>query len=344
MFNPLSTVVRPISVERPDLASLAEAANILNRGGLVAFPTETVYGLGANALDAAAVERIFLAKGRPANNPVIVHVADTAAARELTSAWPADADKLAAAFWPGPLTLVLPKRGAIPDIVTAGGSTVGVRVPAHPVALALLRAAQIPLAAPSANRSMQISPTTSQHVLSGLDGRIEMVLDAGPTSGGLESTVLDLTADPPRLLRPGLVTTVELQQVMGPIATSAGATPTAAEPLRSPGLLERHYAPKAQLICSASASDVSVKELLDGVNQVGWLRLSYHGAVSTEPASSLRIVEMPADAALYSRHLYAALHDLDDAGVQWIVVDLPPATDEWLAVHDRLRRASAQKR
>src|SRR5262249_54199520 len=153
------------------------------------------------ALDAAAVEKIFLAKGRPANNPVIVHVADAVGARQLTAIWPEIAEQLAAAFWPGPLTLVLPKRDSVPSVVTAGGPTVGLRVPGHPVALALLQATQIPLAAPSANRSMRVSPTTAQHVLAGLAGRVEMVLDAGPTSGGLESTVLDLTTTPPRLLR-----------------------------------------------------------------------------------------------------------------------------------------------
>jgi L-threonylcarbamoyladenylate synthase len=341
MVNPLPTIVRRVSPEKPDDAAIAEAAEILRRGGLVAFPTETVYGLGANALNAAAVERIFLAKGRPANNPVIVHVADAAAARELTSTWPSTAEKLAAAFWPGPLTLVLPKRDAIPDIVTAGGPTVGIRVPAHPVALALLQSVQLPLAAPSANRSLQVSPTTAQHALSGLGGRVELIIDAGPTSGGLESTVLDLTVDPPRLLRPGLVTTTQLEAVIGPIASAASQMPATKVPLRSPGQLERHYAPRARLIGCTIASEARVKELLDGVNQVGWLRLTPGGTVSNErPDSGLRIVEMPRDAAQYSRRLYSALHDLDDAGVQWIVVDLPPVTDEWLAVHDRLRRAS----
>jgi L-threonylcarbamoyladenylate synthase len=342
MVNPLPTIVRHVALELPDDAAIAEAAEILQSGGLVAFPTETVYGLGANALDAAAVERIFLAKGRPSNNPVIVHVADAADARELTSAWPVEAEKLAAAFWPGPLTLVLPKRDTIPDIITAGGSTVGVRVPAHPVALALLRAAQIPLAAPSANRSMQVSPTTAQHVLSSLNGRIEMVLDAGPTSGGLESTVLDLTVDPPRILRPGLVTIAQLQVAIGPIASVTEAKVATAEPLRSPGQLERHYAPKAWLICCADSPEVLVNKLLGDVKKVGWLRLTQYGKLPTKPADGrLQIIEMPADAAQYSHRLYAALHELDDAGVESIVVDLPPATDEWLAVHDRLRRASS---
>src|SRR5437660_12869477 len=176
-------------------AAIAEAAAVLRRGGLVAFPTETVYGLGGNALDPAAVARIFAAKGRPATNPVIVHVADAAGVPLVAAAWPDPAARLAARFWPGPLTLVLPRRPEVPDVVTAAGPTVAVRVPAHPVARALLRAAGVPVAAPSANRSSELSPTTAEHVLRGLGGRIDLILDAGPCPGGIESTVLDLTSD-----------------------------------------------------------------------------------------------------------------------------------------------------
>lgn len=350
MFNPLPTIIRPVSAQNPETGILAEAAEVLRRGGLVVFPTETVYGLGANSLDSAAVGRIFLAKGRPANNPVIVHVANRAAARELTTEWPATAEKLAVAFWPGPLTLVLPKRESIPSIVTAGGSTVGVRVPAHPVALALLKAAQIPLAAPSANRSMQVSPTTAQHVLAGLDGRVEMILDAGPTSGGLESTVLDLTVDPPRLLRPGLITALQLQAVVGAVAvaakfgdarTEANSAAKHAAPFKSPGLLERHYAPRAKLLCCAGTSADLIEKLLSEVNRVGWLRLSGEEASPQIPGDRVKTIAMPLDAAAYAQRLYAALHELDDAGVDCIVADFPPANDEWMAVRDRLQRASA---
>src|SRR5438270_2167933 len=183
----MPTEVLPVSAEAPAADVIARAARVLRAGGLVAFPTETVYGLGANALDAVAVARIFAAKGRPANNPLIVHVAAIDAARDLTAAWPESAARLAERFWPGPLTLVLPRAGRVPDIVTASGPTVAVRVPAHPVALALLRAAALPIAAPSANRSTSLSPTTAEHVRRGLDGRIDLLLDAGPTAGGLES-------------------------------------------------------------------------------------------------------------------------------------------------------------
>src|SRR5579864_4916197 len=192
--------VLTVDPQAPDAAAIAEAAALLRAGGLVAFPTETVYGLAANALSADAVSRIFAAKGRPAGNPVIVHVADAAGARALVDDWPAAAERLAERFWPGPLTLVLPRSRQVPDLVTAGGSTVGVRVPAHPVALALLHACGLPLAAPSANRSTRLSPTRAAHVLGDLGDRIDLLLDGGATPGGLESTVLDLTAAPPRLL------------------------------------------------------------------------------------------------------------------------------------------------
>ena len=243
---------------QPDAASIALAADILRGGGLVAFPTETVYGLGADACDERAVARIYAAKGRPPTNPIIVHTHDGSSARALTTAWPPQADALAKRFWPGPLTLVLPKSHAIPAIVTAGGPTVAVRVPAHPVALALLRAAGIPLAAPSANRSFALSPTRCEHVLRDLDGRVDLVIDGGPTPGGIESTVLDVTDSPACILRPGLVSRADIEAVIGRIEYAA--TPAAGrhggeapamdavghEPLCSPGMLARHYAPRGR--------------------------------------------------------------------------------------------------
>ncbi len=204
-MSQISTRVLRLDPARIDQTAIAEAAAILHSGGLVAFPTETVYGLGASALDADAVARIYAAKARPSCNPIIVHVPDVTAARGLTTSWPEAAERLAARFWPGPLTLVLPRSQAIPDIVTGGGPNVGLRVPAQPIAQALLQAANLPVAAPSANLATYISPTTAQHVLRGLGGRIDCLLDGGPTSAGIESTVLDLTTDPPRVLRPGPV-------------------------------------------------------------------------------------------------------------------------------------------
>jgi L-threonylcarbamoyladenylate synthase len=340
MFNPRKTIVRQVSPEKPDSEIISEAAAVLHRGGLVAFPTETVYGLGANALNATAVEAIFAAKGRPPNNPVIVHVADAAAARRLAAQWPDRAALLAEKFWPGSLTLILPKRPEVPNIVTAGGPTVGLRVPAHPVALALLQAAEMPIAAPSANRSTQISPTTADHVLRGLDGQIDLLLDAGPTPGGLESTVLDLTVDPPQVLRPGLVTVEQLQTVIGTVALGDRcASHFTTGPLRSPGLLDRHYAPQAKVVCVDEGNASPIRELLEIGKRTGWLRFqSVPSAFNNRP--NLQVIDMPSTAAAYAARFYAALHELDDAGVDCIVVDLPPTGDAWQAVHDRLRRAA----
>ena len=341
MFNPRQTIVRQIAREHPDADIIAEAATCLRRGGLVSFPTETVYGLGASALEARAVESIFVAKGRPPNNPIIVHVASAEAAQQLVLGWPPVASRLAERFWPGPLTLVLSKRPVVPDIVTAGGRTVGIRVPAHPVALALLRAAQIPIAAPSANRSAEVSPTTAEHVRQGLDGRMDLVLDAGPAPGGLESTVLDLTVDPPRVLRPGLVTISQLEAVIGNVGWDETARQHAVSgPARSPGLLDRHYAPRVKLQCVKAAGAQAVQELLATDHRVGWLRLG--PGSSRNVSENAVVIDMPSDPAAYSARLYAALHELDDAAVGHIVVDLPPSGDAWLAVHDRLKRASAK--
>ena len=206
-----------VSPTSPEAATIARAAALLGQGRLVCFPTETVYGLGANALDPAAVNRIYEAKGRPAHNPLIVHVADAAAAQRLVTAWPEAAERLAAKWWPGPLTLVLPKSREVPTEVTAGLGTVAIRVPAHPVALALLKAAGVPVAAPSANRSGELSPTTAEHVQRSLGDLVPMILDAGPTTVGIESTVIDLSDRAPVLLRPGMVTREEIEALIGPV-------------------------------------------------------------------------------------------------------------------------------
>src|SRR3954447_6536010 len=212
-------------------ADLRRAAELLRAGRLVAFPTETVYGLGANALDADAVDRIFAAKGRPASSPLIVHVDSVEMAQTLVSEWPPIASELAARFWPGPLTLVLPKRALVPDRVTAGLDSVGLRMPAHPVAVALIREADIPLAAPSANRFTELSPTTAEHVRCALGDAIDLILDGGPCTVGIESTVLSLTGGLPVLLRPGMVTQAQIESVVGPIEV----VPTTAGPHASPG-------------------------------------------------------------------------------------------------------------
>ncbi len=318
--------------------ALHRAAQVLRRGGLVAFPTETVYGLGANALDGAAVARIFAAKGRPASNPVIVHVADIAEVAAVAAAWPDEARRLAGRFWPGPLTLVLPRGPAVPDVVTAGGPTVAVRLPAHPVARQLIAAAGVPLAAPSANRSSHLSPTRAEHVLRDLDGRIDLILDGGPTTGGIESTVLDLTSRPARLLRPGLVPPDAIEAVIGPISRALPAAAPAAAALPSPGMLPRHYAPRTPLECIEGPAQPRLEELSRAGLRIAWLT---HDPAGVPPLpSGVVVAPLPADPAGYAAQLYAVLHALDDGRFDRIVATLPPEGDDWLGIRDRLRRAS----
>lgn len=302
------------------------AAELLRAGEIVAFPTETVYGLGANALDERAVARIFLAKGRPSHNPLIVHAADAAAARALVLDWPLSAEALAACFWPGPLTLVLPKQPTIPDLVTAGLGTVAVRVPRHPLAHALLEAARLPVAAPSANRSEGVSPTTAAHVRASLGDRVPLILDGGPTEVGIESTVVDLSGEVPRLLRPGMISSDDLAAVLGtrPLVVTELKGDSART---SPGQLERHYAPRAPVVLFREAAPRAA----DGAGAI----------VRHAGTSGLRHeILLPDDPAGYARGLYAALHTLDAAGVTQILIQTPPDTVAWHAVRDRLRRAS----
>ncbi|MGE3808076.1 MAG: L-threonylcarbamoyladenylate synthase [Gemmataceae bacterium] len=325
----------PVSATDPEAGIIDRAADSLRAGRLVAFPTETVYGLGANALDAEAVGRIFAAKGRPATNPLIVHVDSIVAARQLAAEWPTLAQPLVERFWPGPLTLVVPKAEQVPAAVTAGGPTVALRMPAHPVALALLRVAKVPVAAPSANRSSLLSPTHAEHVGRDLEEHVDLILDAGPCPGGIESTVLDVTVSPPRLLRPGLLTAEAIENAVGPI-DRARFTPQPHRPAPSPGLQGRHYAPVTPLETVEGDSQERVFQLLESGQRVGWLSLR----PTTLSGEGLRLVAMPADSANYSGQLYAVLHALDDAGLDRIVVELPPDSPEWLAIRDRLHRAS----
>jgi L-threonylcarbamoyladenylate synthase len=330
------TRIVPVVPARISPEVIAEAAGILRAGGLVAFPTETVYGLGANALDAAAVARIYQAKGRPARNPLIVHIADVAAARPLVSVWPASAQKLAERFWPGPLTLVLPRTPAVPDLVTGGGPNVAIRVPAQPIARALLEATGVPVAAPSANRSNYLSPTTAQHVLRDLSGRIDLILDGGPTSSGIESTVLDLSTDPPRILRSGPIQASELEACVGLLATAASAHAPAQDPLPAPGMLTRHYAPRARVWLARDSGAGDVQRLVAAGHQVGWMTFD-----RAQPNARLLAAVMPSHATDYAARLYAVLHELDDAGVDWIVVAAVPNEPAWTAIRDRLQRGAA---
>ncbi len=329
----MQTRLLKVNARTPEAESLDKAAAVLRAGGLVAFPTETVYGLGADASNPAALARVFAAKGRPATNPLIIHVPDLAAALPLVRGLPPMAHALAERFWPGPLTLVVYRSDRVLPMIAAGGPTGALRVPAHPVALGLLRACGLPLAAPSANPSGLLSPTTAEHVLQGLNGKIDMVLDAGPTPGGLESTVLDITVTPPRLLRPGLVTAAQIEAVVGRIERDTARDATA--PARSPGLQERHYAPCTPLECAADGRQRIAALRRQGL-RIGWVTM--HDECST---ADLIVERLPEHVAGYAAGLYAALHRLDQAGVERIIVDRPPDGDAWLAVHDRLQRAAA---
>ncbi len=316
----------------PDPAVIARAAALLKAGRLVAFPTETVYGLGANALDASAVERIYEAKGRPAYNPVIVHVATAARALDVVQEWPELAERLARAFWPGPLTMVLPRRASVPDIVSAGLGSVAVRVPAHPVALALLAACGLPVAAPSANRSMLISPTTGAHVAKSLGDAVDLILDAGPTTVGIESTVIDLTSDRPTMLRPGMIAVPDIEAIIGPIDVATHATAASSRP--SPGMMDRHYSPRGRLVIVGAGE---LPDLVRREREAG----SRIGAMLIETTvRNITVVRMPADAAGYAAELYRALHNLDDAACSVILVERVPSSIEWFGVRDRLERAS----
>jgi L-threonylcarbamoyladenylate synthase len=326
-----------VDPERPQPEVIDKAAHILRSGGLVAFPTETVYGLGANALDPAAVSAIYVAKGRPSRNPLIVHVADTDSAHSLVKNWTQTAQSLAERFWPGPLTIVLPRSQLVPDEVTGGGPTVALRWPIHPVAQALIRSSGVPVAAPSANRSSELSPTLSEHVARRLVGRIDVILDGGPAWAGIESTVIDLTFALPRLLRPGPIPAGEIEKLIGPLQKQT--TAAVDSPLPSPGMLERHYAPKTPLECRANFGKAvkRVAELASEGKMVALLTFDENAG----DISSSNFIRMPDDPVRYAADMYWILHELDERVLDRIVVELPPDTDEWLAVRDRLMRAAA---
>ncbi len=311
--------------------ALGQAAELLAQGQLVALPTETVYGLAADARSPKAVARIFEAKGRPAGNPLIVHIDSVEMAEGCVAAWPRAAAQLAGAFWPGPLSLVLPKADSIPEIVTAGGKTVAVRCPAHPVFRAVLAKCGFPLAAPSANRSNRVSPTRAEHVVDQLGGLIPLVLNGGACDLGIESTVLDLTGDTPTLLRPGMISLGQLQAVLGPVATSKH--PAAAEPLKSPGQLQRHYSPRAKLIIVEGDMAAALGQADETTHVI---------ARTAEPAAwpSERWHELPAVVSGFARELYSTLHRCDQLGAETILVQSLPSGDEWAALRDRLNRAA----
>jgi L-threonylcarbamoyladenylate synthase len=344
----------------PDQAR--RAAELLRSGGVVAFPTETVYGLGADASNAAAVQRVFRIKGRPATNPLIVHVADAAAASRCVMEWPDTAERLAERFWPGPLTIVLPKDPGIANEVTAGGPTVGVRVPDHPVALAMLRQfaelveAQEPnreapagVAAPSANRSNYVSPTTAQHVRDDLGESVDMILDGGPCTVGIESTVLSLATPVPTILRPGGVSLEQLREVLDRVELLGGRDTGIAA---SPGRQERHYMPRLDVELFDSTDLTRLKARAIEQTWEGFVVMPIDGGssarrIANSSASQAVMIPMPDDPAAYARDLYGALREaegLAKAGGRagYLFIELPPDKPEWAAVRDRLLRMGSR--
>ena len=300
----------------PTKNDIERAAAILREGGLVVFPTETVYGLGANAMDAGAVRRIYALKGRPSSSPLIVHVASIEQARSLAADWLPEAERLARQYWPGPLTLVVPKKDVIPDEATAGLPTVGLRMPRHPVALELIAAAGVPVAAPSANRFTQLSPTTAEHVRRAFGAETPFLLDGGPCEVGLESTVIAVTRDGLEVLRPGMANVPDA----GTAAAETG------EAHRSPGQHRKHYSPKTRIVLVGRGH-------LPHEGRGAYLWLDYNAVAAARQ-------RMPGDPEAYATKLYATLHQLDNEGFDWIAVELPPDQPEWRAIRDRLLRAA----
>jgi L-threonylcarbamoyladenylate synthase len=345
----MTDVVR-VDPAQPDVGAIARAADCLRRGGLVAFPTETVYGLGVHALDPAAVRRLFTVKGRPAHDPLIVHLDSIDGIGDLVEGVPETAKLLAATFWPGPLTLVLRKSPRVPDEVTAGLSTVAVRVPSHPVARALLIAAGIPIAAPSANLFSRPSPTRASHVLDDLAGRIDLIVDGGPTTVGLESTVLDLSGDVPTMLRPGAIS-IEMLKAIVPRVERTSSAEAGVRAMPSPGMLERHYSPRAPLtFYEGDAGDTLVRLIRDashGSGRVGVMAADEDREALVDLAARgtrVTIVYLGSqrDLATVASRLYASMRELDASGVDRILVrDFPGGDGLAVAIRDRLRRASA---
>ena len=321
------------TIRAADAASIALGARLLRQGMLVAFPTETVYGLGADARNADAVRRIFTAKGRPENHPVIVHVEGLADAQAWAARMPEGARALARAFWPGPLTLIMPRASHVPDAVTGGQDSVGLRAPAHPVARALLAAFGGGIAAPSANRFGHVSPTTALHVAEDLGDEVALILDGGACDVGIESTIVAFTTDTPMLLRPGGIAVDAIAAVLGRMPLARDATAP-----RASGTLTSHYAPRTP--ASLVASDALYAELAqlgERDERVGVL------ALRAEPPEAFDGVwiHAPRDAAAYARMLYANLRALDSADADSILIERVPEGDEWTAIGDRLARATS---
>lgn len=349
MLPPAVPRVLTVDRERPSPAAIAEAAEVLARGGLVAFPTETVYGLGARGLHPEEVARIFAAKGRPKAHPLILHVEGPEMAATLASAWSPRADRLARAFWPGPLTLVVPRAAHVPDAVTGGLPSVGLRAPAHPVAIALLHAVGEPLAAPSANAHTHVSPTTAAHVVRSLGDAVDLVLDGGACAHGIESTVVDLTGEVPRVLRPGAVSLEALRAIEPDVVYEGIVVAETDDAARaSPGLAAKHYAPRTNVVLADGGDVVHLlRDALAADEHARVAAVTWSPAVS-DAVAALREGEprvavarrLPAEPAGYASELFGALHEVDAAAVALLVVEVVPEALGWWAVRDRLARAA----
>jgi L-threonylcarbamoyladenylate synthase len=338
-------------IEASDLVKLKQAGTTIKTGGLVAFPTETVYGLGGNALDSTVAARIYAAKGRPSDNPLIVHIARPEEISPLVTAIPAEAENLIERFWPGPLTLVFQASDAVPRRTTGGLDTVALRMPAHPVALALIEACGCPLAGPSANISGRPSPTTAGHVVADLAGRIDIIIDSGPTGVGVESTVLDLTVSPPQILRPGGLTLEQLQEVLPTITVDPAVAQEAAvqgQKVRAPGMKYKHYAPQAEvLVVEGERNDIVAKICILYDNYVSAGKKVAIMA-TTETASGYgsrqaQIVGAREDLATVAANLFALLRRFDDQGVEVILAEGVEMVGLGLAVMNRLRKAAGYR-
>jgi L-threonylcarbamoyladenylate synthase len=342
----VKTRVLPVDTAEPDVASLREAAAVIRAGGLVAFPTETVYGLGANALDGTALGRIYAAKRRPASDPIIAHIGAVRELARLAVDIPAGARELAGLFWPGPLTLVLRRAPGVPDAIASGRATVAVRMPAHPVARALLQASGLPIGAPSANTFTRPSATTAAHVLEDLDGRIELVLDGGPTPIGVESTVLDLTGKQPTVLRPGGVFIEDLREVL-PELQLATRYVNAETATSSPGQMLKHYSPRAEVLLFRDSDSAPLSARMRACalaqsrrgRRVGFL-LTEEDAPALAGLGDVETLGSRDDLTQASQRLFAALRDLDARGVDVILVGDPGRAGIGAALWDRLLRAA----
>ncbi|MEM3898831.1 MAG: L-threonylcarbamoyladenylate synthase [Candidatus Bathyarchaeia archaeon] len=347
----MKTTVIKVNSDTPEIEAIRIAANIIKKGGLVAFPTETVYGLGADALNPKAVKNLFKAKKRPPDNPPIIHVGDVKDVYRLVREVPEKAEKLMEKFWPGPLTLILKRSEIVPDVTVSGLDTIAIRIPKHNVALALIRESDCPIAAPSANLAGRPSPTMAEHVLEDLDGRIDAVLDAGPTNIGVESTVLDLTVNPPQILRPGGTPYEVLKEFLGnielhPVATADGKVHI--DEARSPGMKHKHYAPKAKVVVVEGDLEAVMKKIAKLVDYYRQRKLKVGVLATNETAAAYRadVVKFLGsrgrleDAA---RNLFRLLREFDVEGVDIIIAEGVPTEGLGLAVMNRLRKASGYR-